>query len=167
MIRAAVLFVVWVGLWGQVSVANVLSGVVVVAAVLWLFPPDRQMRHRVHPLALVTFLLHLLWALVVSSVKVAVATVAPTPARTRTEIVEVPLSTPSEMVAAVMANSITLTPGTMTVDVSESSSGTLTLAVHVFGFGDHQSFAEEMAVLERRILAALEPIAGSATEAAT
>jgi multicomponent Na+:H+ antiporter subunit E len=138
-----------------VSAANIASGVVVVGLVLLAFPPDRQMRHRYHPLAAVSFLVYLLWALVVSSARVALAVVAPTPARTRTEIVDVELSTGSELVAAVMANSITLTPGTMTVEVREAP---LTLSVHVFGFGDEAGFRAEMADLERRILRAIEPI---------
>jgi multicomponent Na+:H+ antiporter subunit E len=123
--------------------------------VLWWFPPDRQMRHRVHPVGLVIFAARLLWALVVSSVQVAVAVVLPTPARTRTEIVEVPLSSDSEFVAAVMANAITLTPGTMTVDVRDSP---MRLDVHVFGFSDSVSFLAAMAALERQILAAFEPL---------
>lgn len=165
MIRAVVLFVLWIGLWGELTVANVLSGVVTVGLVLWLFPLQHQMRHRVHPLALVAFLVKLLWALVVSSVKVALAVIAPTEARTRTQIVEVPLTTESEFVASVMANSITLTPGTMTIEVSPAP---MTLTVHVLGFGDHESFLAEMAALERQILAAFEPIdAGGVREAAS
>jgi multicomponent Na+:H+ antiporter subunit E len=165
MIRAVVLFVLWIGLWGELSVANVLSGVVTVGLVLWLFPPRHQMRHRVHPVALVVFLVRLLWALIVSSVKVAAAVIAPNEARTRTAIVEVPLSTESEFVASVMANSITLTPGTMTIEVTPSP---MTLTVHVLGFGDSESFLAEMAALEHQILAAFEPIgeplrAGEAT----
>jgi multicomponent Na+:H+ antiporter subunit E len=154
MIRAAVLFGLWLGLWGEVTPANIISGVVVVALVLVAFPPDRQMRHRYHPLALLSFVVFILRALVVSSARVALAVIAPTPARTRTEIVDVPLSTDSELVASVMANSITLTPGTMTVEVREVP---LTLSVHVFGFGDEASFRAEMADLERRILRATEP----------
>jgi multicomponent Na+:H+ antiporter subunit E len=165
MIRAVALFVLWIGLWGELTVANVLSGVVTVGLVLWLFPPRHQMRHRVHPVALGAFLVRLLWALAVSSVKVAIAVVAPNERRTRTAVVDVPLSTESEFVASVMANSITLTPGTMTIEVAPSP---MTLTVHVLGFGDDESFRAEMAELERRILAAFEPIgeplpAGEAT----
>ena len=51
-----------------------------------------------------------------------------------------------------MGNLITLTPGTMTVDIDESAG---VLQVHVLGRVDDREFAESMARLEQKVTAAL------------
>ena len=149
--RSLALLVMWVALWGEVSVANVASGVVVVALVHWLFAENLATTHRLRPwnaLKLATFVGR---SLVVSSMKVALAVVAPTPRRTSTQVLTVPLALGSRFVGAIVANFITLTPGTMTLELDES----LTLHVHVLGDVDPEAFRREILDLERRVASAV------------
>ena len=152
LVRSIVLLVVWVALWGDLTVANVVSGVVVVALLAIVVPTSAAPGHVPNPVAMVVLGWHVLVDLVVSSLTVARAVVRPTPERTITAVLPVPLSTRSPLVASIVANAITLTPGTMTVDVDPD---TFVLQVHVLGTVDADEFREDIAVLERRVAAAV------------
>ena len=115
--RLLVLTAMWVALQGELTVGNVVAGMCVVAVVELLFPSAPR-RVRVHPIAAARLALFVLWSLVVSSWHVMVAVVAPTPRRVRTSIVPVALSGASHLTAVLTANAITLTPGTLTVDIT-------------------------------------------------
>lgn len=83
-----------------------------------------------------------LWDIVRPRSQVAPALVAlPLRARTRLEIVS-------------MTNLITLTPGTLTVEVAEDPP---TLYVHGMFAGDPDRFIESLQALEDKLLAALRP----------
>lgn len=161
------MLVIWVALWGELSVANVASGVIVIAIITALFP-TRNATHRVHPVGTVRFGLRLMTDLVASSWNVVVAVVRPDPDRTHAEVFEVALTTRSRLVASIVANSITLTPGTMTVDISDGGvSGTdpFVLRVHVLGRIEAPVFVDEILSLEQRVLAAVSPIAPTSANA--
>lgn len=69
---------VWVLLWGEVSVGNVLAGVLLGATVLLAFPfPPVTFGVRVHPWALLVLLWRFGVDLVFASVEVAYKAVAP------------------------------------------------------------------------------------------
>jgi multicomponent Na+:H+ antiporter subunit E len=155
-VRAAVLLTIWVALQGELTLGNVLGGAIVVAAIEVLFPPHRRTSHRAHPWGAARFAARLLADLVKSSWTVVVAVLRPTADRVHTEVVAVPLTTSSRLVASIVANSITLTPGTMTVDIASGADGYV-LSVHVLGRIDHDEFVASIAALERRVLAAAEP----------
>ena len=155
-VRNMTLLIVWVAMWGELSVANVASGVLMIAALSVLFPTgDRRARlaHRVHPLGALRFGGRLFVDLVVSSWNVAVAVVAPNADRIHTEVFDVALTTTSPLVAAIVSNSITLTPGTMTVDIAETDRG-FALRVHALGRAEPVAFREQIRDLERRVVAA-------------
>lgn len=161
------MMVVWIALWGELSVANVASGVIVIAIISALFP-GRRATHRVRPLGVLRFGLRLMADLVVSSWNIVLAVVRPDADRVHAEVLAVELTTRSHLVAAIVANSITLTPGTMTVDISDGgTSGTdpLVLKVHVLGRVDPDAFADEIMSLEQRVLAAVSPIETGAANA--
>lgn len=140
-VRALVLIAVWVALWGQLSLANVVSGVLVVIAVDLLFPggpdvvaPEDEGGFRV--VAALKFLVLFAWALLVATWQVAVAVVRPR-LRIAEGIVAVPLISRSPIIATFVANAITLTPGTLTVDVSPPQpDGSLVLYVHALDAAD-------------------------------
>ncbi|CAB4553532.1 unannotated protein [freshwater metagenome] len=168
-LRSVVLVAVWVLLQGELTVGNVVAGVLVAVAISLLFPMHPRAAHRVHPIGAAVFALTLLRDLVASAWVVLVAVLRPTPERVHTEVVPVQLSTHSRLVASLVANSITLTPGTMTVDVDLTPEGHR-LDVHVLGRVDHDDFVRSIRDLERRVLRAVEPLddgpSGSATEEA-
>jgi multicomponent Na+:H+ antiporter subunit E len=155
LLRGVVLLALWVALWGDLSVANVASGVVVVVLLALVVRPAAGVRHVPSPIGMLVLAWHVLADLVVSSVGVARAVLQPTPERTVTAVVPVPLTTRSPLIASIVANAITLTPGTMTVDVDVDVDGAaFVLRVHVLGRVDPDEFRDGIALLERRVVAA-------------
>jgi multisubunit Na+/H+ antiporter MnhE subunit len=157
-VRSVVLLAIWIALQGELTFGNVVGGVLVIAVLAVLFPSDASIGHRIHPLGLVRYVARLMADLVTSTWTVVVAVVRPTPERVSTEVIEVELSTSSRLVALVVANSITLTPGTLTADVATRPDGTLVLGVHVLGDTDRAQFLASIAALERRVLGAFTPV---------
>ncbi len=150
--RSMALLLLWIALWGEVSVANVLSGVLVVAIVSWLFAHDRPRRYVMRPVPALRLLLHVLVSLVGSSVRVVFAVLFPTRERIATSVQSVALQQGSVFVGAVVANAITLTPGTMSLDLDES---TLVLSVHVLGVVDPDEFRRDVLQLESLVARAV------------
>ncbi|MGA0148168.1 MAG: Na+/H+ antiporter subunit E [Ilumatobacteraceae bacterium] len=150
--RSMALLLLWIALWGEVSVANVLSGVLVVAIVGWLFAHDRPRRYVMRPVPALRLLLHVLVNLVGSSVRVVFAVLFPTRERIATSVQSVALQQGSVFVGAVVANAITLTPGTMSLDLDES---TLVLSVHVLGLVDPDEFRRDVLQLENLVARAV------------
>ena len=157
-LRLVLLVVIWVALWADVSVANVLSGLVVASLVLLCFRPRRG-RVVVRPLAALrlagVFVVRLLRATVV----VARTVVAPRD-RIETGIVAVPLSGCSDALATLLADAISLTPGTLTLEVQRDP---LTLYVHVLDLRDVEQVGQEVRSLEVLVVRAFggpEALAG-------
>lgn len=109
--RVCWLTLVWVLLWGTFSVQTIIGGVLVAAAVVALFPmPPAPDRLPVRPLPLLGLLGFLAYDLVVSTVAVSWQILRYGP-RARGTILEVPLYSSSDRVATVLANALTLSPG--------------------------------------------------------
>lgn len=150
---------VWVGLWGSITAANVLGGLAVAGVLVRLLPlspvPGQAV---VRPAALLRFVLRFLWDLLVSSVQVAVLAVRPR-LQLRQAVVAVPVPGASDTLLTLLADAISLTPGTLTVDVDRSRS---TLYVHALHIGDEPDAVERLrAALLRQARAAVAAI-GSA-----
>ncbi|MFQ5477476.1 MAG: Na+/H+ antiporter subunit E [Candidatus Binatia bacterium] len=94
-----------------------------------------------------------LWELVLSNLQVARIVLSPT-ISIRPGIVAYTTQLRSDLGVTMLANLITLTPGTLTLEVSEDRS---TLFVHTLNIGDpeevvrsiREAFEKELAVLER------------------
>lgn len=99
---------------------------------------------------IVAALLLYVWALIRSNLQVAWEIVTPglrlTPA-----IVRVPNNTRTDLETMLLANMITMTPGTLTLEVDRR---TRDLYVHTLYFTDHDSFLAEIAKLERTLFKA-------------
>lgn len=155
---AVACFLAWLAMWGDVSVPNVLSGVVAVAVVLWLSSTaEPTIGHRLHPVAFARLLGHFVRLLVLSNWTVVKATLHPTPAAMRSAIVATPLTQRSPLVSSIVANFISLTPGTLTLDVRLDEPQAPVLYVHVLGFTDVDAARADVAQIERWVLAALTP----------
>jgi multisubunit Na+/H+ antiporter MnhE subunit len=103
----------------------------------------------------------LLRDLVTSSWTVVVTVLRPTPERLATKVVAVQLATTSALIASLVANSLTLTPGTMTVGIDEE---TFTLKVHILGEIDEVEFIQQVRALEQRLSRAVTVIAQNKKE---
>jgi multicomponent Na+:H+ antiporter subunit E len=158
------ILVVWLALWGEVSAVNVASGVLVVGVMALLFRPEPR-GHRLHVFGLVRLLGVFVWRLLSSSATVVLAVIAPTPARLRSGVVGVRLSHPSTLVAAIVADAISLTPGTLTLEAryaDEASESTPpVLYIHVLGLSDPAAIRDDVRRLEQLVMSAVTPIAAT------
>lgn len=151
---AAWLTVMWVLLWGDLSLANVVTGVVLAVALVVVFPPTPSNDDPlvVRPLAASSFLLWFLWQLVITNVAVAREVLLPrSRSQIRPAVVAVRLRTRSGRLATIIANAITLTPGTLTIDARGRPA---LLYVHVLSFTDEASAVADVEDLERRAVRA-------------
>lgn len=146
---------VWCALWSDFSLANVVWGAVIGAASLRLLPVHPGAGEvTVRPLRLVAYLLYGAWSLVASSFAVAWEVVTPgNPARQG--IVEAPLRNRSRGVTTMIANTVSLTPGTLTLEVRGEPPS---LFVHVMQLGDPEDVRAEVRRLEDLALRAFPTV---------
>lgn len=115
------LVALWVALWQDISVANVLSGLLIGVLVLvsagfttgW--DVDARRRARVRPIATLYFAVYVVYKLVLANLYLAYEIVTPRN-RIVVGVVAVPMRTESNLVANAVANVITLTPGSITIE---------------------------------------------------
>ena len=144
-----VLALAWVAVTGEVSLGNLLEGAVLAALLLALlrFRRGRGFRLSKAPKAL-GLLLYFLKELLLANAAVARSVLSPASSLTP-GIVAVPLDLTSDAGIATLANLITLTPGTLSIDVSEDRR---TLFVHALHVGDSETFRREVKEgFERRV----------------
>ncbi len=114
------LTILWVALWGSISWANVIGGVAVAGGVVLFARRDpgsfRSTYFRPH--WAIWYVLVVSWKLLESNLRLAWEIITPD-IKTYTSIIAVPMRGGSDAVVNLVANSITLTPGTMTVDVKQ------------------------------------------------
>jgi multicomponent Na+:H+ antiporter subunit E len=144
LVRVLLLAGIWVALWSDVSAANVLSGLVVGTAIVLVFDAGRSGHVVVRPVRAARFLLFFLWKLVVASVVVARTVIVPRD-RVHTGVVEVPLSGCSDALATLIADAVSLTPGTLTLEVRPDP---LTLYVHTLDVRTVEQVRHDVRTLE-------------------
>ncbi len=111
------LVLVWMLLWGTWSWANLLSGLLVALTVLALLPlPHVVGGTRVRPLPLLAFLGHFVVDLFVSGAQVAWEAVRPGPPG-RSAIVQVRLRADSDLLLTMLAEVLSLVPGSLVLDL--------------------------------------------------
>lgn len=156
---AAVLLVVWALLNGELTVGNVLAGGAVAAGLVLLFPLEpSSARHRLRPVGLARFVGFVVASLVTSSARVVRTVLRPTAPRLRAGIVRVDLPATSPLVVTLVANAISLTPGTLTLTATNDPA---VLHVHVLGLDDVDDFRAGVLDLHRRAAAAFTPRRGA------
>jgi multicomponent Na+:H+ antiporter subunit E len=147
------LTVMWVVLWREVSPANVLSGAAIGIVVIFVFPPHRisDSRYTVRPLRLLLFIGYFFWQVLVSNLVVAREILTPRD-RVRAGIVAVPVTASSNLVIMVVANAISLTPGTLTLEVRRDPP---TLYVHVLHLHDLDRVRDTIRKMQRMAVLAI------------
>jgi multicomponent Na+:H+ antiporter subunit E len=119
---AAWITLVWLALWGDLSPANVLGGVLVSALVLTIARlPGRMTSHRVAVLPALRYAALFVRDLCVATAEVARQVFWPI-ARLRPAILAVPMRSSDPGLLALVANTITLTPGTLTLEADAERS---------------------------------------------
>lgn len=148
------LTVVWAALWGDLAPGTLVVGVVVGVVVCLVFPlPPLRMHLRVRPLRLGWLVLRFLGDLVAASAQVAWVTLQ-LRHQPRNAVIEVSLSTPSDFVLTVVAEMVSLVPGSLVVEARRS---THTLFLHVLDARDLAGvdrMRAQVHALERRVVLA-------------
>ena len=145
------LVAVWVTLWESLSWANVLGGLVAASVVVTLLPPSLAKRHQsFRPIPALKLTLVFLWELVKASAFMAWEVVTPRN-RIGAAVVSVRLSTDVAGVITAVANMVSLTPGTLTLDVDEQNQ---TIFIHVLHLKSVQATRDAVLNLERLTMAA-------------
>ncbi len=153
--RILFLVALWVLLWGRFTVANMASGIVVALLVTLVFPSARGESHRfpVRPIANLRLLGNVGWQLLVSNVALT-REILTRRSHIRTGVVVCPLRTDDEWSAALVANILALSPGTIPVRV-ESDPGVI--YVHALHLDDPDDFRRMVAHLESLVVDAYGP----------
>lgn len=152
--------VLWVLLWGDLSWANVLSGMALGALVRLAFPlPPLGTATTVRPGPLLRLLGQFVGDLVLASFQVAWTAVVPGRKTPRGGLVSVALRSDSDLFIATTAGLSSLVPGTLVIDLDRPSR---TLRLHVLdlaGSGGPDAVRESTLALEARLLRAFAPAA--------
>ena len=143
-VRVLLLVAIWTALWSNLSVANVLSGLLVAGTIVLVFDTWQVGTVAVRPLRAGAFAGFFLYKLAQSSFVVARTVVTPHN-RIRTGIVAVPLRDCSDALATLIADAISLTPGTLTLEVRRAP---LTLFVHVLDVRHVEEIQADVRTLE-------------------
>ncbi len=142
------LTVLWVALWDDISVANIVGGLIVAVVVAWVTPnePSRYQGSHFNPLHAVKYVVLLAWKLLESNLRLAWEILTPG-IGTHTGIIAVQMESGSDDVVTLVANSITLTPGTLTVEVQRDGQA-VTLYVHGMYTRDPEAVRHDVLQLE-------------------
>lgn len=148
------LAVAWAALWGQFNVGTLSVGFLVGFFSLWLVQPligSHQYFFRVF--AWVKLVVMFIYELIVSSIHVVVDVVTPTH-RSRPGIIEVPLDVKTDAGILLVTNLISLTPGTLSIDVTPDRKN---LIVHAMFLDDPQALIHELkSGMEKWVIDAVE-----------
>lgn len=141
----------WTALTGQFTAFNLIVGFFLAYLILWLV--RRQAEERLNYFKkvrqVIGFVGFFIWQLVKANLRVAYEVVTP-PHTMIPGIVAVPLDIKSNAEITLLANLITLTPGTLSLDVSTDRR---VLYVHAMHVTDVEGFRREVKDgFERRIL---------------
>ncbi len=160
-VLAAWLAVVWVALWQDLSIANLSTGLLVAVVLVVLFPLGGRARAAGHDPGRITvrllptarFAVIFAWKLLEASAIVTWQVLRP--ARTLDEaVVEVPLRTASTGIATIVADAVTLTPGTLTIEIASGGGTPVVLFVHVLKLRDPELIRADVSKFEDLALAA-------------
>jgi multicomponent K+:H+ antiporter subunit E len=116
---SATLAVVWILLANELSVGGVLLGAVIGIAVAKFTSAYWPGRPRIHqPLLIVEYVAIVLYDIVLSNIQVARLVLFRAGDTLRSQLVTIPLELRSPEGISVLAGTITMTPGTLTADIS-------------------------------------------------
>ncbi|MBF6218853.1 Na+/H+ antiporter subunit E [Nocardia gipuzkoensis] len=133
------LTVVWLALWGDLSVANILGGLVVGALIMVALPlPRVPVTGRLNPLPLVELIVVSAYYALKSSLQVAWFALRPagTPV---SGVLRVYSATRSDLVLVLWTDLLNLIPGTMVLEIDR---GRCVVYVHVLDVGSDAAVAE-------------------------
>lgn len=130
---------IWVALTGTFTLLNFLFGFVLSFIIMWFISRDRREDvYFTRGPKLIAFLFYFLYELIKANMQVAYDVITPS-FYMKPGIIKVPLTAKSDLEITLLANLITLTPGTLSLDVSDDKK---VLYVHAMYVKDKQKFIE-------------------------
>lgn len=138
---------VWAALWGSLTVGTLLGGVLVGTVLVLAFPRrPSPLGWSFRLLPFLRFALDFLGRFLVANAVVAWEVITPNNAETVNEaFVAVPLTGVSDGIVTLVANAISLTPGTLTVEVERHPT---VLYIHVLHLRDVEHVRSEVLKME-------------------
>lgn len=140
----------WLALTGDFSPVNFVIGFVLGHVALWMTQHVRGQTFYFRKVrTVISFTVFFLWEVIKANLRVAYDVLTPRQ-RTTPGIIAIPLDAKTDAEITFLANFITLTPGTLSLDVSEDRT---VLYVHAMYVEDVEQFRREIKDgLERRLL---------------
>lgn len=125
------LTLLWMLLWGDFSLANLLTGILVALLVVVLFPlPPIEKQARLHPLGICRFVMRFALDMVVSSWRLNRYILAP--GSPHCAVLGVRMRCPGDLMLTATAVAVSAVPGSTVLEVHRRSG---TLYLHVLGAG--------------------------------
>ena len=150
------LTLVWMLLWGNVSAANIVSGLAVALVITLLLPlPAVPIEGRLHPVSLARLVALVAYYLVQSSAQVAWLAIKPGPP-VQSAVLRAHLAIKSDLVLALTVNVLNLIPGGIVLEIDQTRR---MIYVHVIDAGTEKSvqrFYRQVAEVERLMVASFE-----------
>lgn len=138
--RLLLLVGIWTLLWGDLSFANLTSGLLIAAGIVFVVHPGPMGPVVVRPVRVVHLAAYFLMSLVRATYDVARAALAPR-GRVHPGIVAITLDDCSDAIATLVADAISLTPGTLTVELQREP---LTVYVHAIDSRDVEGLRRDV-----------------------
>lgn len=161
-LRIVGLSVAWVLFWGDLSIANVLSGLLLGLLISFVFPlPPIEFHGRFHPLAYLRLVGRLLLDLVRSSFVVA-AQAFRFGHRMRNAVIRVPLRSRSDFYLTLTTELVSLVPGSLVLEARRHEGVVYLHVMDVRSDADLEQARREVREAEARVLRSF----GSAAEIA-
>lgn len=141
---------IWVALTGSLSYANFIFGSMLGFFVLWIMNyDDHDKRYFYRVPKMLSFFLYFIYQVIKANLQVAYDVMTPN-YFFRPGIVRFPLNARTDFEINVLSMFISLTPGTLIVDVSEDKKA---LFIHVMYLTSTEKFVQELKTgVERRLL---------------
>ncbi len=144
------LMLIWVFLTGSYEVSSFTFGFFIGFIIMWVIGSQSSGNKYVRIIPrIISFIFYFLYAVVVANIEVAYEIMTPG-LNVNPGIIKIPLDVETNVEISLLANLITLTPGTLSIDVSDDKKA---LYVHSMYVKDKDKFIKDIKDgFERRIL---------------
>ncbi len=131
------LLIIWCGFSNNFSLANLILGLCI--ATMCNFLVVRQIASsRINMIRLLKLIGYMLWQLIKSSIEVAWDVITPTHLH-QPELIEIPLACTTDIEKTLLANLLSLTPGTLSIDLNKQNNH---LIIHAMFAQDKQKIID-------------------------
>jgi multicomponent Na+:H+ antiporter subunit E len=144
------LMLVWVALTGSFVIGNFIFGFALSFAVMWLIRRrDQQSQYFSRLLNVIGFIFYYLYELIKANIQVALDVLKPKMSM-RPGILKIPLHAKTDLEITLLANMISMTPGSLIIDVSDDKK---VLYVHAIDIDDKEEYIRKIkSGFEKRLL---------------